>query len=143
MMRAFVSTAIRASAAMLVLTTAWATTPSGRITANPEVVIVPAGTSSGTTSIPWTTVNCAAAQVTVTAACGTEQLFGDAVSFKDAAAPWIGLTAFTFRLYGAEDPQASLCPRNQKGLPPGKSQENSATTAIFEFPPHLIAAIRP
>jgi len=80
--------------------TAVAATPAGQITANPETVIVPAGASSGTTSISWTTVNCAAAQVTVTAAGGTEQLFGDAVSFQGYAAPWIGFTTFTFRLYG-------------------------------------------
>jgi hypothetical protein len=74
--------------------------PAGQITANPEVVIIPAGVSSGSTSISWTTVNCAAAQVTVTAAGGAEQLFGDATSFQNSLAPWIGLTTFTFRLYG-------------------------------------------
>ena len=92
--------AIRVLVALLAVGAASAATPSGQITANPETVIVPAGASSGTTSISWTTVNCAAAQVTVTAAGGTEQLFGDAVSFQGAAAPWIGLTTFTFRLYG-------------------------------------------
>jgi hypothetical protein len=87
-------------AAVVTLGTATAATPSGQITANPQVVIVPAGASSGTTSISWTTVNCAAAQVTVTAVGGAEQLFGDATSFQNAVAPWIGLTTFTFRLYG-------------------------------------------
>jgi len=90
-------------AAMLALGTASAVTPSGQITAHPEVVIIPPGASSGTTSISWTTVNCAAAQVTVTPAGGAEQLFGDATSLQDSPAPWIGLTTFTFRLYGDRD----------------------------------------
>jgi len=87
-------------AAMLALGTASAVTPSGQITAHPEVVIIPPGASSGTTAISWTTVNCAAAQVTVSSPGGTEQLFGDATSFQNSQAPWIGLTTFTFRLYG-------------------------------------------
>jgi len=91
---------LRALVAMLTLTAAWAATRSGQITANPETVIIPAGASSGSTLISWTTVNCAAAQVTVSSPGGAEQLFGDAVSFQGAAAPWIGLTTFTFRLYG-------------------------------------------
>lgn len=92
--------AIRVLVALLAVGAASAATRSGQITANPEVVTVPAGASSGTTSILWTTLNCAAAQVTVTAAGGTEQLFGDAVSFQGSAAPWIGFTTFTFRLHG-------------------------------------------
>lgn len=94
------SNAIRVLVATLAIGTAAAATPSGQITANPEVVIIPSGASSGTTSISWTTVNCAAAQVTVTPAGGTEQLFGDATSFQNSLAPWIGLNTFTFRLYG-------------------------------------------
>ena len=92
--------AIRALLAVLAISTASAATRSGQITANPEVVVIPSGASSGTTLISWTTVNCAVAQVTVTAAGGTEQLFGDATSFLNSPAPWIGLNTFTFRLYG-------------------------------------------
>lgn len=73
--------------------------PSGWIAANPELVFVPAG-GSGTTRISWSTTNCANAQVTVQSTGGAENLFGDATSFQDSPAPWIGLTAFTFRLYG-------------------------------------------
>ena len=80
--------------------TAVAATPAGQITANPEVVIIPFGASVGWTSISWSTVNCAAAQVTVTASGGAEQLFGDATSLQNSVAPWIGLKSFTFRLYG-------------------------------------------
>lgn len=87
-------------AATVALGTATAATPSGQITANPETVIIPSGASSGTTAISWTTVNCPVAQVTVTAAGGTEQLFGDGISFQNSLAPWIGLNTFTFRLYG-------------------------------------------
>jgi hypothetical protein len=94
------STAFTLFLALLAMGTALGATPFGQITANPQVVIVPAGASSGTTSISWTTVNCAAAQVTVTAVGGAEQDFGDATSFQNAVAPWIGLTTFTFRLYG-------------------------------------------
>ncbi|MGA1540651.1 MAG: cellulase family glycosylhydrolase, partial [Chthoniobacterales bacterium] len=86
--------------AIVVIGAASAAAPSGQITANPEVVMIPAGASSGSTSISWTTVNCAAAQVTVTAAGGEEQVFGEATSFQNAVAPWIGLNTFTFRLYG-------------------------------------------
>jgi hypothetical protein len=94
------STAFTLFLALLTVGTALGAGPSGQITANPQVVIVPAGASSGSTSISWSTRNCAAAQVTVTAAGGTEQLFGDATSFQNSVAPWIGLTSFTFRLYG-------------------------------------------
>jgi hypothetical protein len=92
--------AATALTALLAVGAAAAATPSGQITANPETVTIPAGASSGSTLISWTTANCTAAQVTVTSTGGTEQLFGDAVSFQGAAAPWIGLTTFTFRLYG-------------------------------------------
>jgi hypothetical protein len=50
--------------------------------------------------ISWATTNCANAQVTVQSAGGEENLFGDAPSFQNSQAPWIGLTTFTFRLYG-------------------------------------------
>ncbi|MGA1124731.1 MAG: hypothetical protein ACO3YO_09075, partial [Chthoniobacterales bacterium] len=86
--------------AIVVIGAASAAAPSGQITANPEVVMIPAGASSGSTSISWSTVNCAAAQVTVTATGGEEQVFGEATSFQNAVAPWIGLNTFTFRLYG-------------------------------------------
>jgi hypothetical protein len=75
-------------------------TPSGQITANPEVVVIPAGSSSGSTSSSWSTRNSAAAQVAVTAAGGAEQRCGDAASFQNSVAPWIGSSTFTFRLYG-------------------------------------------
>ena len=86
--------------AMLIIGAASAAAPSGQITANPEMVVIPFGASSGSTFISWSTVNCAAAQVTVTAAGGAEQTFGDRVSFQNAEAPWIGMKTFTFRLYG-------------------------------------------
>lgn len=86
--------------ALLTMATALGAAPSGQITANPEVFIVPAGASSGSTSIFWSTVNCAAAQVTVTAAGGAEQLFGGGTSFQNSVAPWIGFNSYTFRLYG-------------------------------------------
>jgi len=85
---------------LLAMGTALGATPSGQITANPEMVVIPFGASSGSTFISWSTVNCAAAQATVTAAGGTEQTFGDRVSFQNAEAPWIGLKSYTFRLYG-------------------------------------------
>jgi hypothetical protein len=87
-------------AALLAMGTASGSAPSGQITASPEVVIIPAGALSGSTLISWSTANCASAQVTVTAAGGTEQFFGDSISFENAEAPWIGLKTFTFRLYG-------------------------------------------
>ena len=91
---------LRALVAMITLTTAWAATRSGQITTNPETVIVPAGASSGSTLISWSTANCTAAQVTVTAAGGTEQLICDRTSFQNAQASWTGLKSFIFRLCG-------------------------------------------
>jgi hypothetical protein len=46
--------------AILTLTAAWAAMPSVQIKANPEVVIIPAGASFGSTLISWTTTNYAA-----------------------------------------------------------------------------------
>ena len=99
MTRAFPA-AVQFLGLILTMVTALAAAPSGQIIANPEVVIIPPGASSGSTSISWTTVNCAAAQVTVSAAGGAEQLFGDATAFQNSVVPWIGLATFTFRLYG-------------------------------------------
>jgi hypothetical protein len=87
-------------AGLLAMGTASGAAPSGQIMANPEVVIIPAGASLGSTFISWSTVNCEAAQVTVTAAGGTESTFGNATSLQNAVAPWIGLKSYTFRLYG-------------------------------------------
>ena len=86
-------------AAALIICCASDAAPSGQITADPEVVFVPSG-GQGTTLISWATTNCANAQVTVQSAGGTENLFGDATSFQNSPAPWIGLNSFTFRLYG-------------------------------------------
>jgi hypothetical protein len=87
------------AAFLLLITQSVLSAPAGQITANPEVAFVPPG-GAGTTLISWSTINTESAQVTVQATGGEEQTFGDATSFQNSPAPWIGLTTFTFRLYG-------------------------------------------
>lgn len=73
---------------------------SGWINADPTAITLQPG-GLGTTTVSWSTANCASAQVWVSVNGQTPTLFGDATSLAGAVAPWIQTGAnYQFLLYG-------------------------------------------
>lgn len=72
---------------------------SGDLIADPELVIIPAGQSTGTSNLSWTSVGTQLVYITVACGQGNESVVGYSLPTGSITVPWITATqACTFRL---------------------------------------------